>query len=56
MAPAGIVNGAGISASDNGDGSVTDLSWPARRRRLGIPSYVAAGISSDQSADAVIDG
>ena len=51
LVPGGIVGGAGISVSDNGDGSAT-VSAAGAAAAVGIPSYVAAGAA--QPSDAVV--
>ena len=43
LVPGGIVGGAGISASDNGDGSTT-ISAAGAAAAVGIPSYVADSV------------
>ena len=51
LVPGGIVGGAGISVSDNGDGSTT-ISAAGAAAAVGIPSYVAAAAA--QPSDAVV--
>ena len=51
LVPGGIVGGAGISVSDNGDGSAT-VSAAGAAAAVGIPSYVAD--SAAQPSDAVL--